>query len=533
VDNPQENIEKIFGVVLVAFGALLLIGGLVGVLRDVLSQEPSLSATAGTILTIFCFIGAALLVIGAVMALGRLPKKFSFGGEKGGSVEFSQSVRTEKYAMELKAEVKKKELSPEERKDGQSYAETKVLPDRDALVYSAIDQTGVNKLLVGPSAYPMTPMYLLDKDYRVLDWNEAFSLAFDRTMEGRQGKSVLEWTYHLDNFQEVLDHGEQTFADPERLPMHDTETIIYTSLRYGRMEALKHAYQIGGKDGRCAAWSISLDIDFHDPAEKSRYRYELLQLLGLDQLWSEYAINYDRVLVNTRVYRDLIDTLLGIKGSLKSIPNDARVLDLGAGSGNLTRRLMDGVSNRTVFALDNNRIMLEFLRDKCRDYLREDDLKPGVVVIKQDVTSLFGLDDDDFDCVIANNVFYALADPDACLEAVYRILRPGGELRMSGPRVDTDLEILFRRIRADLEEAGHFEECRLAYEHVEQINKQRLRTMLHRWSTDDFCALLKKNGFKVTHRSDDIYAGQSMLVTAEKPGNDTTSLSIHIPGKTN
>ncbi len=473
-----------------------------------------------------------LVVIGAVIALGRLPTRFSFGGEKGGAVEFSQAEPREKSAMELKAEVKKKELSEEERKEGQSYAETKALPDKGASVYNASDQTHVNSLLVGPAAYPMTPMYLLDKDYRILDWNEAFSLAFDRTMEGRQGKSVMDWTYHLDNYQEVLDHGEQTFGDPKRLPMYDTETIRYTSLRYGRMAAIKHAYQVGGKDGRCAAWLISLDVDFADQAERSRYRYELLQLLGLDQLWSEYAINYDRVLTSTRVYPELIDTLLGISGSLHPIPDNARVLDLGAGSGNISRRLMEGVSNRVIFALDNNRIMLEFLRDKCRNFLREDDRQPGVLVIKQDVTSLFGLADDYFDCVIANNVFYALADPEASLEAVFRVLRPGGELRMSGPRDDTDLDILFQRIHGDLVKAGKFEDCRGAYEHVEQINKQRLHTMLHKWTTNEFCELLRSNHFEVKTYSDDVYAGQSMMVTAIKPASDKTRPRFKIPGKT-
>src|SRR5690242_20747551 len=49
-----------------------------------------------------------------------------------------------------------------------------------------------------PSAYPMTPMYLLDNAFRIIDWNEAFTVAFDRTMEGRKGRGVLEWTYFLD-----------------------------------------------------------------------------------------------------------------------------------------------------------------------------------------------------------------------------------------------------------------------------------------------------------------------------------------------
>ena len=39
----------------------------------------------------------------------------------------------------------------------------------------------------------MSPMYLLDEGFRIVDWNFAFSLAFDRSMEGRRGLSVREW----------------------------------------------------------------------------------------------------------------------------------------------------------------------------------------------------------------------------------------------------------------------------------------------------------------------------------------------------
>jgi len=492
---------ELFGSIIAAFGMLM-------VFIAMLDGRPGF---------VDLFIGFGMVLFGAFIAIGQRFKSVKIGKE-GATVEMLQPATRQDAALELRGELKRKELPQREREKREEFAQTKVLPAADATGYSVIDQVRVSKLLVGPSAHPMTPMYLLDKDFRILEWNEAFGLAFDRTMEGRQGNSILEWTYHLDNYQQVLDHGEKTFADPEHRPAYDREIITYTSLRYGSITATKHAYQIVGDSGRCEAWLITLDLDFEVTAEKSRYRYELLKLIGLDQLWSEYAISYDRVLSNTRVYRDLIDSVLGIGDSvLEPIADDAQVLDLGAGTGNLSLRLMEDGPRRRVFALDNNSIMLEFLRDKCRKYLRHDDLGPGVLAIKQDVTSLFGLEDESFDCVVANNVFYALADPKASLEAVFRVLRPGGELRTSGPRRDTDIDALFVRIRSDLESEGKFEQCRQAYDHVEQINKLRLRTMLHQWDTDEFCALLESAGFSIKHRSDDIYAGQSMLVTAVKP----------------
>src|SRR5262249_15820647 len=115
------------------------------------------------------------------------------------------------------------------------------LPGHDAPRFSAIRPTLADDLLVRPSAYPMTPMYLLDNAFRILDWNEAFTIAFDRTMEGRKGRGVLEWTYFLDNYQEVLDHGVRRFGDANALPPVDVEPIAYTSQRYGKLTATKRA----------------------------------------------------------------------------------------------------------------------------------------------------------------------------------------------------------------------------------------------------------------------------------------------------
>jgi len=470
-------------------------------------------------------IGGGILFAGAIVALfSERLTKISVGGA---TIELRQQQYFESVTT-LTENVQKKELAEEDREERASYAETKSLPGQAAPDFTAVQLAKVNKLLVRPSAYPMTPMYLLDKDYRILDWNEAFSLAFDRTMEGRQGHGVLEWTYNLDNYQDVLDHGEKVFADPDKLPPVDVEDVVYTSLRYGRIEAIKRAYQIPDDNGECLAWLITMELNFTNPKEKSRYRYELLRIIGLDQLWSEYAISYDRILTNTRVYRDLINYMLGNSGPLAPIDSDAKILDLGASTGNISLRLMDGTSNLTVFALDSNRVMLEFLRDKCRGLLREDDHGPGIIAIKQDVTSLFGLPKDYFDCIIANNVFYALADPEASLEACLRVLKPGGELRMSGPRKDTDLDILFNRIRSDLKNAGKFKEYQTDFDHVEQINRFRLKTMLHRWSTQDFCTLLEEAGFQDIHSSEKVYAGQSMLITAPKPPKDTTDIEYAV-----
>jgi SAM-dependent methyltransferase/PAS domain-containing protein len=408
----------------------------------------------------------------------------------------------------------KKSLAEEMRKEGRLPDQVQGAPEFNAITATALS---ADDLAVRPSGYIYTPMYLLDSAYRIIDWNEAFTLAFDKTMEGRKGRSVLEWTYFLDNYEDVLEHGVTAFGDADNLPRIDVEPIDYTSIRYGKLSATKRAYQIPNDDGTCMAWLVTLGLKFADSKQALAFHRDLIGLLAMNLMWSEYAMSYDRVLNSTEVYPQLLDKLIGGQAGVRPIPDDARILDLGAGTGNLAYKLITGGPNRLIYAAENNRTMLAFLRLKCRDFLRDDEEGGGIVARKQDITSLFGLDDNYFDFVILNNVLYALQDPLACLTEARRVLKPGGELRLSGPRKDTKLPVLFDQILRELKESDVFHELEQDYRRVLRINELKLGPMLYRWSTEEVKALLREAGFsKIVHSTEDVYAGQSMLVCAVK-----------------
>jgi ubiquinone/menaquinone biosynthesis C-methylase UbiE len=459
--------------------------------------------------------GLFLIVFAAIMSYGQNLKSliFGFGKTKMEVVLYEQS--------QPQPLISPRKLDDHELAEKESHAhevqKERPLPGQDAPKYSALKPILAEDLLVRPSAYPMTPMYLLDNAFRILDWNEAFSVAFDRTMEGRKGQGILEWTYFLDNYEDVLDHGVKTFSGTNALPPIDVETIAYTSQRYGKLNATKRAYQIPDDAGACLAWLITLDVRFADHDQKVAFDQDLIRMLGLNLMWSEYALSYDRVLNSTKVYPELLDKFTGGYDGVRPIPDDARILDLGAGTGNLAHELIKGGRDRIIVAAENNRVMLELLRTKCKKFLRSDTQGGGIIALKQDITSLFGLDDNFFDFVILNNVLYSIQDADACLSEAYRVLKPGGELRLSGPRKDTNLQILFDRIMKELKEAQKFTELEADYRHIVQINELRLRPWLYRWSRTDVEGMLTKAGFsKIVHSSEDIYAGQSMLVCAAK-----------------
>jgi hypothetical protein len=79
------------------------------------------------------------------------------------------------------------------------------------------------------------------------------------------------------------------------------------------------------------------------------------------------------------------------------------------------------------------------------------------------------------------------------------------------------LEVLFNRIARELKEGGTFAQLESDYALVLQINELKLRPMLYRWSTKDVEDMVLAAGFsKITHSTEDVYAGQSMLICAVK-----------------
>jgi ubiquinone/menaquinone biosynthesis C-methylase UbiE len=505
----QQPIGRIVGFILMVIGGAACVLGFWLVVSIVLGDSSLQRDFALGV----CGVGLAMFVIGYHIALGLKITKTDF---KLGPASVAFEVR--EYVEETHAIIstEPKHLDADVRSKREAYAKQKSPPCADEPVLGAIERNLAADLLVRPSAYPMTPMYLLDKSYRILDWNEAFSLAFDRTMEGRAGESILEWVYFLDNYEDVVDHAE-LFSDPKNLPAVDVEQIKYTSLRYGMISGKKRAYRIPDDSGELIAWLVTIQLHFSDARTEFKFQDDLVRYLGLNHMWSEYAMSYDLVLNNTAVYPELIDAMLGRHGDLPAIKRDSRILDLGAGTGNISFALASQGRDYQVLAVENNRTMLSLLRAKCRDFLVSRPTAPGIFPIKQDITSLYGIKDEDFDYAILNNVLYAVENYKACLDEVSRVLKTGGEIRISGPRKDTKLDVLFDRIEKDLRARGIFGDLKDRFDHVYSMNQLRLKPFLHRWTTEELKAILHDAGFsEITHASESLYAGQSMLLCARK-----------------
>lgn len=501
---PAVKRHELIGLVLFVFGGVLLLKvfGIVSFGEPIDRSNFEAGASAG----------AALILFGLLAALGRLP---SFIKTWFGEAQFSDHQELSSITQ-----VEKADLGPEERAQKAAFASSLHLPTHGAPPFRILTERSISEMGFWPGADPNFPMYSLGKDYRIIDWNKAFSLAFDRSMEGLRGQFVTEWVYHLANYEDILRHGESAFADRNNLPRIDIEQIQFVSKRYNGISATKRAYQIPDDDGECVGWLIILDLRFDDDKAYSKFYSELIQIQRMDLLWSEYAIVYDKVLANTKVYEELIAEMVEGRNGERPIRPDTAILDLGAGTGIITEVLSEPDKNRAIVAIDDNRIMLNLLKWKCSDRLTEDLAAPGVTVIKQDILSLYGLDDNHFDYVVANNVLYSLGSKEAiqtCLEEVHRVLKPSGEIRLSGPKKDTDLNRLFRRLEEDLKNANKFKELKDDFKRVEEINKGRLSQFLFDYDLDDMKSLVQKAGFsQITYETNRAYGGEAMIIFATK-----------------
>lgn len=105
---------------------------------------------------------------------------------------------------------------------------------------------------------------------------------------------------------------------------------------------------------------------------------------------------------------------------------DAVVLDAGSGMGEVTRMLAErvGPSGRAV-GVDLSAELVERARERAGD-VGHLEYRVG------DLTAL-PFDDDTFDAAYSERVFIHLADPDAALRELLRVLRPGGRLVVVDP----------------------------------------------------------------------------------------------------
>jgi 2-polyprenyl-3-methyl-5-hydroxy-6-metoxy-1,4-benzoquinol methylase len=111
-------------------------------------------------------------------------------------------------------------------------------------------------------------------------------------------------------------------------------------------------------------------------------------------------------------------------------------LDFGAGTGQLTRRLLDSKLFRSVTGADL--------------FPRGDGLAPEVGWIQRDLNEALPVPPGSYDLVVAAEVIEHLENPRAVCREIFRLLRPGGQALLSTPNNESWRAIIALMVR------GHF-----------------------------------------------------------------------------
>jgi Methyltransferase domain len=165
--------------------------------------------------------------------------------------------------------------------------------------------------------------------------------------------------------------------------------------------------------------------------------------------WSEYASAYDQVVSRTETYRRLLDEIVGLRGGLSLVRDGSVVLDLGCGTGNLCRAIIDRFPGCTVIAVDRDPSMVQLFRHNLADRLSYVPMAGRVFLLEADISSVFPLLRRIHlrpNYAFLVNVLYLLTNADGVLREIASCLVAGGELRISNPSERSNVEQLLDRL---------------------------------------------------------------------------------------
>ena len=201
-----------------------------------------------------------------------------------------------------------------------------------------------------------TPTYFLDANLNVIDWNIAFELLFSDITPTLQYRHVNELIARLANYDDVFDHGREFTRKVHegRLPLVDTERLIYRSRRYGDVRMLKIATQLHEDSGEIRGWAVAL---LPQTLDWSLFQSDIHERIQNDKMWSIYAASYDRILTGFTPYQELLRDVASVVPATAS-----SALDVGAGSGNSTKVLLD--KGLRVTSVESNAAMIERMRSQ-------------------------------------------------------------------------------------------------------------------------------------------------------------------------
>ncbi len=146
------------------------------------------------------------------------------------------------------------------------------------------------------------------------------------------------------------------------------------------------------------------------------------------QQYDQMAQRYDRR------WSTYISKTLSFLEAWTAISPQAVVLDIGCGTGEFEKLVLNRHPNQQIVGVDISQKMLEIARQKCQAY-------PNVVFLAGSALAL-PFSNRSFDVIVSASAFHYFDEPAAALKEMRRVLRPGGVLVI----LDWCKDYLFSRV---------------------------------------------------------------------------------------
>ncbi len=223
----------------------------------------------------------------------------------------------------------------------------------------------------------------------------------------------------------------------------------------------------------------------------------------MKNLWKHHAKYYDLFQNNSTRYRNIIEIFL------QELKECDKILDTGAGSGNLTLELLK--QGHKVVAIDLDKFSLEILRKKCAAYSK------NLNVLQMDVQAL-SFKHDEFDGVSSMFVIPFVKNNKKYFSEVYRVLKKKGKFTIStwAPIVDSWYGIIGLQTK-ELEQKKILPKYQKEWNYTMESAKIAINDVLKGSNLEKLKIMLKKAGFKnIKEYPNNSYGKYAYFLSCEK-----------------
>ena len=184
-----------------------------------------------------------------------------------------------------------------------------------------------------------------------------------------------------------------------------------------------------------------------------------------------------------------------------------RILDAGCGIGLLTVELAKDPERR-VMAIDNNPAMLGVAKRRLLGAGRSQ----GVTISRGDVETI-PCARGKVEGYLSNNVLYCVANEQAVLEEMARVVRPGGRASIASARPSLDVEVLLTAMAAEIPKL-HDPSMRECFQKFATVNRSIQSMLRNVHEPDEFAQRLERSGRWRVLEATTTYLEQNFFVVA-------------------